>query len=83
MKLVDFPEKTVVFAKDQPQYNILPAHLDSEGKVTCCWRLNWKERVKVLLSGNMWHQICTFGKPLQPQLLRTDKPELVETSRVG
>lgn len=26
MKLIEFPEQTTVIAKDQPQYNPLPAH---------------------------------------------------------
>lgn len=76
MRVVEFPEQTVVIAKDQPQYNPLPAHRTEGGIVTCCWKLEWKERIKLLFSGRLWHSILTFNHPLQPQRLRVDKPKL-------
>lgn len=78
MNLIEFPEQTVVVAKDQPQYRPLPAHIadDREGTLTCCWHLSWWERLTVLLTGRVWHQVWTFRAPLQPQLLLTKKPEL-------
>lgn len=79
MNLVEFPEQTVVIAKDQPPYRPLPAHRfanDSQGRIACCWALSWKERFAVLFSGRLWHQVLTFGDPLQPQLLSTDKPKM-------
>lgn len=79
MELVSFPEQTDVIAKDQPQYRPLPAHVvngDPEGRITCCWQLSWRERLKVLWTGLIWHQVLTFNSPLQPQLLLVDKPEL-------
>jgi hypothetical protein len=77
MKLVEFHEQTVVIAKDQPQYNPLPAYRwpqDPEGRIACCWSLTWRERFRVLFSGRIWHQILTFNGPLQPQLLTIEKP---------
>lgn len=79
MNLIEFPEQTVVIAKDQPQYRPLPAHRfkdDPQGRIACCWALSWKERFKVLLTGKLWHQILTFNDKLQPQLLTTDKPKM-------
>lgn len=78
MHLIEFPEQTVVIAKNQPQYKPLPAHQfgDESGRIACCWKLTWKERFQVLFSGVLWHQVLTFGAPLQPQLLTTDKPEM-------
>lgn len=79
MKLIEFPEQTVVIAKDQPQYNPLPAHrfkADPQGKIAFCWRLTWRERIAVLLQGVVWQQVLTFNKSLQPQLLSTEKPEM-------
>lgn len=78
LKLVEFPEQTVVIAKDQPEYLPLPAHRhrnDPQGKITCCWKLNWMQRLKVLVTGKVWHQILTFNHPLQPQLLLVEKPD--------
>ena len=79
MHLIEFPEQTTVKAKNQPEYNPLPAYRfvkDPQGRTVCCWILSFKERLKVLLSGKIWHQILTFNKPLQPQLLEVDKPEM-------
>lgn len=76
MNLIEFPEQTVVIAKDQPQYVPMPAYLHENGTVVCCWRLTWRERFKLLLTGLMWHNVLTFGQPLQPQLLEVDKPPM-------
>lgn len=76
MKLATFPEVTVVIAKDQPEYQPLPAHFDS-GVVTCCWKLSLRERLRIFFTGKVWHQVMTFGNPLQPQLLMAAKPQLV------
>ena len=80
MKLVEFPEQTVVIAKDQPPYKPLPAHRfnDDSGRIACCWELNWHERLTVLFRGRIWHQVLTFNQPLQPQLLSVKKPEMQE-----
>ena len=79
MKPVEFEGQTLVIAKDQPQYQPLPAfqHFDKSGRVTFCWRLTWRERLKLLFTGTLWHQVLTFEQPLQPQKLLVDKPEMV------
>lgn len=78
MKLIQFPEVNVVYGYGQVPYLPLPAHLsdDQYGEVTCCWQLSWRERLRVLFTGFIWHQMLTFKQPLQPQLLRTIKPRL-------
>ena len=79
MKLIEFPEQTVVFAKDQPEYLPLPAHHfadDQYGRIACCWWLSWRERARVLWTGLVWHEVLTFNDPLQPQKLSTAKPDM-------
>ena len=79
MHCIEFPEQTVVMAKDQPEYRPLPAYWDDDdprGKVVCCWKLNWLERLKLLATGRLWHEVLTFNGPLQPQLLTVEKPEM-------
>lgn len=79
MKLIEFPEQTVVLAKDQPEYLPLPAHRfkdDPQGRIACCWQLTLGERLQVLFTGKLWHQVLTFKAPLQPQLLTVEKPEM-------
>lgn len=79
MNLIPFPEQTVVIAKAQPKYLPLPAYRfsnDPQGRIVCCWALTWRERLILLLTGKVWHQVLTFNQPLQPQLLTVDKPEM-------
>lgn len=80
MKPVEFDEQTIVIAKDQPQYQPLPAfqHFDRSGRITFCWSLTWRERLKLLVTGKLWHQVLTFDQALQPQLLLVAKPEMVQ-----
>lgn len=75
MRPVDFKGSNAIFAKDQPQYLQLPAHVSGDDVVTSCWRLTWRERFKVLLFGCFWWQQMTFGYPLQPQRPSIDRPE--------
>jgi len=78
MKPIEFKEQNVVFAKDQPEYQPLPAlRLDTpSGEVITCWGLSWKERLRVLFTGKVWVSLLSFNKPLTPSLLSTDKNDL-------
>ena len=51
MKPIEFPEQNCVYAKDQPEYLPLPVHKTEDGMVVSCWRLTWRERLRVLLTG--------------------------------
>jgi hypothetical protein len=70
------------WAKDQPQYNVLPSIRSTEpgqsGRVTTRWRLTWRERWKLLAGGSLFIQILTFGMPLQPLLPFVGEPTLEE-----
>lgn len=76
MTPIGFPEQNVVFAKDQPQYQPLPAYRSREGQVISCWRLTLWERLCLLFSGRLWLRQLTFGDPLQPQLPAAKRPFL-------
>lgn len=81
MKTITFKESNRDYAANQPEYGTLPCWRsvqDREGRVVCLWQLTWKERLWVLFTGHVWHQILTFEKPLQPQLLTVEKPEMKE-----
>ena len=56
----------VVYAKKQPQYIPLPVIKKVSGLVTCRWHMTWRERIEALLHGDVYFQINTFNKPLQP-----------------
>lgn len=78
MTPVKFDGHNTVWAKDQPPYLPLPAHNGCDGKVTTCWRLTWRERLKLLVTGRLWLQQLAFGNPLQPQRASADRPILQE-----
>lgn len=77
MEAIEFEGQTTLIAKDQDQYKTLPAHINSDGIVTVCWKLSWKERFDMLIRGKFWHMIHTFKQPLQPILLSTDQPQCI------
>lgn len=79
MTPIPFAEANLTVAENQPEYIPLPAHLEKdapEGTLTFCWKLSWRERLQLLLSGKIWHQVLTFRTSLQPQMLLTKKPHL-------
>lgn len=67
-----------VLAKDQPEYIPLPvAHVEySDGvrSMISCYRLTWRERIYILLSGKVWWEQLTFGESLQPQKMYVREP---------
>jgi hypothetical protein len=77
MKIKEFKEHNVVFAKNQPAYKPLPAlALNNEtGQVVSCWGLSFSERLRVLFTGRIWVSLLSFGKPLTPQYLSTKKSD--------
>ena len=80
MKPIEFKEQNVVFGKDQKEYEPLPALVFQDGEVMTCWKLSWKEVIKLVLTRKVWHSMLTFNKPLQPTLLTVDKNELFTTN---
>lgn len=84
MKPIEFPEQNVVFAKDQPEYQPLPAHKTEDGEVISCWALTWRERLKLLCTGKIWWSVLTFNMPLQPQFPSVYYPfQKASTDRVA
>lgn len=79
MKPIEFPEVNVTFAKDQPEYQPLPAFKDPgpEGAVISCWKLSFKERIKILFTGELWVSLWTFHQPLTPSLFTTNKSDVL------
>lgn len=62
----------VVIAKNQPQYIPLPAIYDTtHGVVLTRWKASFVERLRVLLTGNVYLRVRTFNKPLQPLRVMT------------
>lgn len=79
MEPVTFPGATSIFGVDQPEYLPLPAQRMEDapgvaGRCVFCWRMSFTERVRVLFTGRVWHEVLTFNKPLQPQKLGVTRP---------
>lgn len=82
MKPIKFPEHNVVFAKDQPEYQPLPAFRDvnqPEGDVVSCWHLSFRERIRLLFTGKLWVSLRSFHKPLTPSYFTTKKEEVLSS----
>ncbi len=79
MKPIEFKEQNVVYAKDQKEYMPLPALKFEDGAVITCWKLSWKELLKLLFTRKVWVTMLTFNKPLQPLLVTINKSDLIGT----
>jgi len=71
---VPFKEQTCVYAKNQKEYLPLPAFREKDGRVICCWKIGFFNKVKLLFTGKIWASLWTFNNPLQPLAIMTDKP---------
>lgn len=75
MEPVEFPQQTMVLAKDQPQYTPLPVHVDKHsGACIGRFRLSDEERAAIANGADIWLWQYTFGRPFQPVSLTTDNP---------
>jgi hypothetical protein len=78
MKAVTFKHQNIVFAENQPEYTPLPAlKFDtSQGEVVTCWKLSFKERLKILMFGKIWLSVLTFNQPLSPIYMSVDRKDI-------
>lgn len=71
---VSFEEQNTEYARGQSEYLNLPAHMTSDGIVTSCWSMGWRERIRVLFGANIYWSQMTFNRPLQPIKPSLDRP---------
>ena len=82
MKAINFKECNVNFAGNQKEYKNLPAFYDSKnGIVISCYKLTFKDLMKVIFTRKIWLGVMTFNKPLQPQLMSIYKSKLIVKSK--
>ena len=80
MKPIDFKERNVIFAENQPEYQPLPAFRDvnsEDGIIVTCWELSIFERLRLLFSGQLWLSMMTFNKPVTPTYMSTKKSDVI------
>lgn len=66
MKPIEFEGQNVIYAKDQPEYNPLPAHRGPDGTVTSCWEFNDEDIEHIIKHRKIFISQMTFNKALQP-----------------
>jgi thioredoxin-related protein len=76
MKPIEFEEQNVIYAKDQPEYNPLPACKTENGDIATCWELTKEEIEEIQNTGKLWIMVKTFNNPLQPFYCTTLKKDL-------
>lgn len=77
MEPIPFKGYNAEYAKDQPEYQTLPAHRTPDGIVVTCWSLSGEELMKILQTGRIWLSQLTFGQSLQPILPSLNPPDCV------
>lgn len=73
MKALEFEEQTHVIAKDQKEYQPLPAYIDN-GFVTYCMELDKDDVKSIKARGKISFRFLNFGGPFQPIRVQLDKP---------
>lgn len=82
MKAIEFKERNIVIAENQPEYENLPALAQTNGIITFCMQLDDQEVEKIVSEGVANITVLNFGGPVQPIAVATDKPELPIYPRV-
>lgn len=73
--VVDLPKcwaREQFLGEGQPQYKPLPAIVGADGETLTRWRLSWRARLRVLVTGDLYVSQLTFGQPLQPILVEDE-----------
>lgn len=77
MKPIKFPESNVIFGAGQPEYIPLacfyPKGWNTDAAISC-WKLSLWERIVVLFTGTIWHEVLLFHKPYPPMMLTVKSP---------
>ncbi len=80
MKPVKFEESNVVYGEGQEGVEPLPALKFESGEVVSCWKLSWKELLRLIWKREIWACVQTHNKPLQPMFMTARKEEMLETT---
>jgi len=64
------------YAKDQPGYQPLPVWRDDDGATLSRWHCTWRERLRILITGDVYLWQLTFNRPLQPVSMESKAPDM-------
>ena len=62
-------------AENQQEYNTLPVLHCGDGVIVSRWELDDKDLAEINKSRSVYVYMHTFGKPVTPILLQTERPE--------
>lgn len=76
MQIVDFKERTVIIAEDQPEYIPVPAHQVKDPQGTTFFRVQFDadELAELNRTGGFWMSQLTFNKPFTPFMVYAKHP---------
>ena len=78
MKAITFPGCNVILAKDQPEYNQLPAMvIEENGQYVICWEVSTEDLIELNRTRKLYYSQLTFGHPFQPIQLSVDLEDMV------
>jgi hypothetical protein len=77
MQPVEFKGQNIIFAKDQPQYQPLPAIKLEDGMVITCWEMTPEELEEVTQTRRVFLRQLTFNNLLQPVRITADLVDLM------
>jgi hypothetical protein len=87
---VDFPQRNLMLAEDQPEYQTLPVFVDQrtvstdEGiqkipwSMTCCYELSDEEIAEIVAKRRLFYRQMLFGAQFQPIFISTKDPFIEE-----
>lgn len=77
-RLTENLKTNVVFAKDQDDYNALPAHKTDTGIVAFAFEVSEEEIEEIKRTGRIYASLLTFNNPLQPVYVTGSADKLEE-----
>lgn len=78
MKAIEFEEVNARIAEHQEEYETLPSYYnEEEGSMTFCFKLSENEVNRIKATDEIWFKVLTYGKPLQPIAMSTNKEDLI------
>ena len=74
---VIFKEANSIFDSRDPNMLSLPVEIvpGSSGQLNTCWELSKEEIETIKETGLVWLSILSFGRPIPPVLLSSERPE--------
>ena len=79
MNPIKFKESNTTFGVGQEGVEELPALILQE-HVISCWKLSFKEVLRLLITRRLWLCVATFGNPLQPLFMSTKSEDIFTTN---